>query len=550
MSGPFHAIGVLRSNLQSAGFGKCDLSNTPTWHSGATLDVLDGLASGPRSAQPVLFPGNGATTNLDRFVAETPSPVAFCGWSAPAGLPLIAMLPEAATSPTATLTGPNGPIQTCVLSAANTSGEAQQILAGDNAVVVVPRTVLATGTYSVAVHTTARDVPWSFNVDPAAADVSPAPVAAATASATGFAPVAPSRLVDTRIATGATPLTAQEITRIHVSGRSGVPAEAKAVLANMTVIDTADAGFLTVWNCSTSRPEASTLNFVANDTVANAVTTPLDGSGDLCVFASAAADLVVDISGYYSDAASGRYMPIVPKRLMDSRTGIGTATRLAGGQTVELPVVGGATGIPTTATAVALNVTGVLPSANGFVTAFPCGTLPLTSSLNPTVGHITPNLVMAPVSATGTVCFFTSADVDLVVDAVGYVSHVATAKFTPSAPFRFTDTRDALRPAMNAGQAGVRLAPGQIITVGMAGQRGLPTNARAISANITVVDATASGFVTAFPCGALPTASTVNYEIGDAIANAAELPLSSSGAICIYSSGSAHVIIDVNGWWS
>ena len=39
MSGPFHAIGVLRANLRSTGFGKCDLANTPTWHSGATLDV-------------------------------------------------------------------------------------------------------------------------------------------------------------------------------------------------------------------------------------------------------------------------------------------------------------------------------------------------------------------------------------------------------------------------------------------------------------------------------------------------------------------------------
>jgi hypothetical protein len=67
---------------------------------------------------------------------------------------------------------------------------------------------------------------------------------------------------------------------------------------------------------------------------------------------------------------------------------------------------------------------------------------------------------------------------------------------------------------------------------------------------LTVVDASAAGFVTAWPCGAIPTASNVNYEAGAAIANAAQLPLSASGAICIYSSNSAEVIIDVNGWWS
>lgn len=30
MTGPFHAIGVLRPNLRSTGFGKCDLADTPT----------------------------------------------------------------------------------------------------------------------------------------------------------------------------------------------------------------------------------------------------------------------------------------------------------------------------------------------------------------------------------------------------------------------------------------------------------------------------------------------------------------------------------------
>ena len=128
MSGPFHAIGVLRPNLQSVGFGKCDLTDTPTWHSGATLDVLRGLTSEPRPAQPVLFPGNGATTNLDRFIAETPSPLTFCGWSGAAGLPIIAMMPEPAVNPAASIVGPNGPIEACVLSAANTSNEAHQIL--------------------------------------------------------------------------------------------------------------------------------------------------------------------------------------------------------------------------------------------------------------------------------------------------------------------------------------------------------------------------------------------------------------------------------------
>ena len=52
MSGPFHAIGILRPNLHSTGFGKCDFASTPTWHSGATLDVLRGLGNRPTPRRP------------------------------------------------------------------------------------------------------------------------------------------------------------------------------------------------------------------------------------------------------------------------------------------------------------------------------------------------------------------------------------------------------------------------------------------------------------------------------------------------------------------
>lgn len=551
MSGPFHAIGVLRHNLQSTGFGKCDLPATPLWHSGATLDVLRGLGSAPRPSEPILFPGNGTTTNLDRFVVESPSPMTFCGWTGSAGLPIIAMMPEAATGPTAWLTGPSGQaIEVCVLSAANTSGVAQQILQGDNAVVVVPRTVLSPGTHQVAVSTSARSVNWTFTVDPAAAiGTAAVPVAQPTSSANGFAPLAPARIVDTRIPAGATTLAPGTITHIQVTGQGEVPSNAKAVLANVTVTGAAGSGFLTMWNCSTSRPQVSTLNFSAYETVANAATIPLDSSGRLCAFSSVSADLIIDVGGYYSSSASGRYMPVAPVRLMDSRDGVGTPARLAAGQVVELPVVGVA-GIPTNASAVALNVTGVLPTLNAYITAFPCGAIPPTSSLNPGAGKVTPNLVLAQVSPAGTVCFFVNTDIDLVVDVVGFVSSDAQNRFTPSTPFRFTDTRDNYRTEVNAGQNGSRLAANQTLVVQIAGVRGVPSGARAISANITVVDAIDRGFVTAWPCGELPTASNVNYEVAAPVANAAELPLSSGGAICIYSSSSAQVIIDVNGWWS
>ena len=50
MTGPFHAIGVLRHNLGTSGFGLCADNDTPTpWHSGATLDVIRGIDYGIRA---------------------------------------------------------------------------------------------------------------------------------------------------------------------------------------------------------------------------------------------------------------------------------------------------------------------------------------------------------------------------------------------------------------------------------------------------------------------------------------------------------------------
>ena len=198
MTGPFHAIGVLRPNLQRVGFGKCDNTSTPKWRSGATLDVLHGLGPSVARSQPVLFPGNGTTTSLNKFIVETPDPRTYCGWSTsePTGLPIIALMPEAVNgNVTTVVTGPNGILPTCGLSRLNTDGTAQAILAADNAIIAIPRNPLAAGTYTVTVTSQARSVTWSFTVDPAAAfgTATPAPTAAPSGPASGFQPLTPAR---------------------------------------------------------------------------------------------------------------------------------------------------------------------------------------------------------------------------------------------------------------------------------------------------------------------------------------------------------------------
>ena len=553
MTGPFHAIGVLRPNLQRVGFGKCDNPATPKWRSGATLDVLRGLGPSAPRTQPVLFPGNGSTTSLNRFIVETPDPRTYCGWSTSqaTGLPVIALLPEAVNgNVTATVSGPTGVLETCALSRLNTDGTAQAILAADNAIVAVPRNPLAEGTYTVTVTSQARTVTWSFTVDPDAAfgTITPAATASPSGPAVGFQPLSPARVVDTRENLGATRLEAGVVKTLQISGRGGVPAGANAVSANFTIVGQQGGGYLTVWNCGPTRPVVSTVNYSGGEVAPNAATVPLDSGGRLCVFSTTATDLVVDVNGYYGTTGAAKFTPIAPVRVMDSRENDGAP--LAPGQTVELQI-GGTNGVPAGVSAVTLNVTSTNAETLGYVTVYACGSdRPTVSSLNPTPDRVRPNLVVTPVSAGGTVCLYTLAETHLVVDVTGYLSSGSLRRFTPSEPFRFVDTRDRQRPEVNSGTGGNQLQAGQTLVVPIAGVRGVPSGAKAVSLNLTVTNANGSGYITAWPCGARPVVSTANYEANTPVSNGAQLPLAADGSLCIFSLQTAHVVIDVNGWWS
>lgn len=551
MSGPFHAVGLLRPTLTQVGFGKCDRQDTPIWHSAATLDVLHGL--GPRQplTEPILFPGDGTATNLDRFQTESPNPLDSCpGWTAPAGLPVLAMMPEPTNGASASISGPGGPLPTCTVSGANTTGTAKAILDGDNVVAAIPRSVLSPGKYSVTVRTDARSVTWSFRVDPQAlTGITPTPRASPLPGVAGYQPVAPTRIVDTRINRGGGSFGAQTTRRIQITGSGGVPPGATAVVANVTSTESAAAGFVTLWNCAATRPTASNLNFTPGQDVPNSATIPLDANGGACVFSYAPTQLVIDVTGYYSAAATALYSPVTPARIADTRSGVGPSPRLTAGQTMVLYVNGNA-GVPANAVAVAMNVTADNPTVDGVITVYPCDRpRPETSSLNPARGTARANLVVSAVSASGTVCLYTMYPTELIVDVFGWFGPTGT-RLTATVPFRFTDTREVFNDELNAGTDGLRLEPGQVIEIPMAGRRGIPAGAVAVSANITATDESGPGWVSAWPCtGGAPSISSVSYRATEPVANAAALTLSSRGSICVASYTSTHIIVDVNGWW-
>jgi hypothetical protein len=208
---------------------------------------------------------------------------------------------------------------------------------------------------------------------------------------------------------------------IQVTGAGGVPATgASAVILNVTATHTTASSFLTVWPTGTTLPTASNLNWVAGQTVPNRVIVPIGTGGKVSVYnASGAADVIVDVSGYFTDgtATGTLFNPQVPYRIADTRS----SAPIGSGGTYTL-TVGGSFGVPSTATAVILNVTVTHTTAAGFLTVFPStSTRPNASDLNWPAGLTVPNLVVATLGTTGAISFYNSAgSTDVIVDLVGY----------------------------------------------------------------------------------------------------------------------------------
>ncbi|HEX6096760.1 MAG TPA: tail fiber domain-containing protein [Thermoanaerobaculia bacterium] len=123
----------------------------------------------------------------------------------------------------------------------------------------------------------------------------------------------------------------------------------------------------------------------------------------------------------------------------------------------------------------------------------------------------------------------------------------AQSIFVAVTPCRIVDTRLATGPF---GGPIFGLGTARTFDLNNGPCAGLPADVVAYSLNLTAVAPTAPGNLRAYPTGAsLPTVSTVNYVVGQNVANAAIVPAGTNGAVDIYSSASTHVIIDVNGYF-
>ncbi len=155
------------------------------------------------------------------------------------------------------------------------------------------------------------------------------------------------------------------------------------------------------------------------------------------------------------------------------------------------------------------------------------------------------NLITTAGSASVTVV--TSGSVTSNASAFTINPVISGSRFIPVSPCRLVDTRGA------AGPLGGPFVPGngsRDFPIASSTSCSIPNTAQAYSLNLTVVPHGTLGYVTLWPTGQTqPVVSTLNSPDGRVKANASIVPAGTGGAVSVYATDNADVILDINGYF-
>ncbi|HLJ48114.1 MAG TPA: SBBP repeat-containing protein [Bryobacteraceae bacterium] len=247
------------------------------------------------------------------------------------------------------------------------------------------------------------------------------------------------------------------------------------------------------------------------------------------------------------------FVPVTPCRVLDTRgaTGMFGGPFIGAGSTRTVPIPQSTCNTPATAQAYSLNATVVPVATLGYLSIWPAGqSQPIVSTLNSTDGRIVANAAIVPAGINGAINLFASDATQVILDINGYFAPAATLNglsFYSVTPCRVADTRTATGPFGGPSMVG---GSSRNFAVPMS-PCSVPNTAQAYSLNFTVVPrARQLGYLTTWPAGQTqPIVSTLNSTDGGIVANAAIVPAGSGGAISVFVTDNADVIIDINGYF-
>lgn len=375
-----------------------------------------------------------------------------------------------------------------------------------------------------------------------------------------YHPLDTARVVDTRGfgigPTGA--LSSDAKYTFTITGKGNVPSNAIAITGNLTITSPTAPGWVFIGPNILGAPSSSTINFPVSDDRANGVTVPLSPAGTVDAWYHGSAigatiNIIIDVTGYYLAGSAGDgYVPYSPKRFVDTRIGTGLSGQFVSGQPRKIKIAG-ISGLPSSGIdAIVGNVTVVSPSVLGHMYLGPTADgKPTSSTINFPAGDNRANNFIIKVAPDGTIgaVYVGSGNVgstDVVVDISGYYTAGTGALFHTLDPKRVLDSRSQL------GLAGP-LPASVPQTLGVWGNGGVPSGAVAITANLTVTQQRDRGVASIGPTIDLNSPfSNLNFPAGDNRANGICVPLTGDGKVQLVlgpSTGAAHLILDVNGYF-
>lgn len=419
--------------------------------------------------------------------------------------------------------------------------------------------VLALGAVAAPASGSAPPAPVPASTPPPTLTPAATPAAeAAVVRAPGsFQALSPVRLLDTR---GLRPIPARQSISFQVTGLGGVPTTGvSTVLLTVTVTSPKAAGYVTVYPDGATRPTVSNLNYWPNQTIANSVVVPVGADGRVRMYngSGGTVNLLADVAGFFAAGratAAGSYTSVTPRRILDTRHGVGAARRPIPANGYLTVAVAGRNGIPSSGvSAVVINVTATAPTRAGYLTVYSPGfPRPITSSVNYRAGQTVPNLVVAPLAGNGTIRVFngSAGTVYVVADMAGYYTAgtpTIAGGFQLIRPVRLLDTRSGLGgPARPVGGNGA-------ISLPITGVGGVPrTGVAAVVMNVTATAPTGPGYITVFPNGAArPGTSNLDFVAGQTSANLVMVRVGTLGRVLMVNSGggSVHLLADVIGYY-
>jgi DNA-binding beta-propeller fold protein YncE len=301
------------------------------------------------------------------------------------------------------------------------------------------------------------------------------------------------------------------------------------------------------------------------------------GSGDTLTASDTADSLPNATSGSFNVTAAtaqAPYSAVTPYRVCDTRpVAPGIASNQCNTGSPSGPITNNATrtvkvtggGVPSTATAVVLNLTAIAPTARTLLAVFPTGGARSVSNVNPLPGQVVAVLVEVGIGTHGDINVYNGVgSINVAIDIEGYVASTSTGLFTPTAPTRICDTRAsgggiASNQCNNSSPGQHPLGPNGVLSFVVSGS-GSPvpsTGVTAVVFNLTAIDPSVRTDLAAYPGNLAnhPVVSNVNLEAGQAVANRVIVPVPSgcSGSTCTVklwnSAGDVNVAVDIDGWF-